>query len=497
MRVSFNMIYSQSVRGMNDSLAELMRLNEQSATQKKVNRPSDDPAGTARSLDLSSTVSSMEQYLENLDTAEAWLSLADDELQLASDVITRLQEICEQASTGTYTDDERDMIAVEARELMEELVGIANSEYAGDSIFAGSKTDTNAYTMGLGATVRDGDGGSLDVLEVTGGSDETVYIEFIDSGEVGVDALNYRYTTDGGDTWTEATLAAGDTTLDCGGAQVEMASGSTVIATAEAGEGDGTVVWVRPAAYYLGNTSDDVMVVHYGNSPVTASSAGSFSSDVIVRVDSGGQLSDSIEYSYSTDGGSTWSTGHTTSNATFDVPGGHLSLASNGGSTLATGDQFLIQPESAEIELEMNSSSTIQINSVGKDIFGGLYTATGDEYATAATPEEENLLETVGELVGYLESNDLDGVGECLEKLADAHDRLTVALGDIGGRLTRLEFAASSVQITMDTATANISDIEDVDITQLSTDLASAEYAYEAVLQSSSMIMNLSLLDYL
>ncbi|TVM15939.1 flagellar hook-associated protein 3 [Oceanidesulfovibrio indonesiensis] len=497
MRVSFNMIYNQSVSGMNSRLAEMMRLNEQSASQKKLNRPSDDPAGMARSLDLRSAQSAMDQYLENIDTAEAWLTQADDELRLASNAVTRLKEIAEQAATGTYSNDQREMIAAEARELMAELVSIANSEFVGDSIFAGSKIDTNAYALGLGATVRDAEGESLEVLAVTGNSNSTTYIEFLDSGQVGADTLRYRYTTDNGDTWQNAELAAGDTTIVCGGVRTEIAAGSTVAATSEEGAGDGSVLWLRPAAYYQGNVEGDAEVVHHGVSPIAAEAQGVFSSNVLVRVDSGGTLPGPIEYSYSTNGGSTWSSGHTTSDATFGIPGGYVELASNGGDTLAAGDQFLVQPQKAAILVDISPSSTVQINSIGKDIFGGLYTPVGESQAVAAVPSEENLLETVGELVGYLETNNQDGAAECLDKLSGAHARLTVALGDIGGRETRLEFARNSVETIKATTAANISDIEDVDITQLTIDLAKAEYAYQAVLRSSSQIMNLSLLDYI
>lgn len=497
MRVSFNMIYSQSVSNMNSRLSELMRINEQTASLKSINRPSDDPEGTARVLDLSSSMSRMEQYLENVDTAVAWLSLADEELSQASDVLTRLEEICEQGATGTYSDDEREMIAAEARELMEELVSISNTEYAGDSIFAGSMIADDAYAMGLGATVRDGEGAAASVLSVTGEADSTVYIEFMDSGEVGVDALNYRYSTDGGDTWTEATLAAGDTELVCDGVRTTLESGSTVTASSEEGEGDGSVIWLRPAAIYQGNGVADAVVRHSGSSTVAASCEGTFYSNVTIRVDSGGTLPGPLEYSYSLDSGATWNTGYTTTDSTFMIPGGEVELASNGGSTVVAGDQFVVQPENAEIYVDISDTSSVQINNVGCDIFGGLVedAATG---AMEAVPDgDDNLLEAVGELVGYLETNDVEGVSEVLEKLSAAHENLTVTLGDIGGRENRLEFTQYNLETIIDAAEANISDIEDADITQLSTDLAKAEYAYEAVLQSSTQIMGLSLLDYI
>ena len=50
LRVAQQMIYQSSVDRMNVSLAQIMESNLQAATQKKINRPSDDPAGMAPAL---------------------------------------------------------------------------------------------------------------------------------------------------------------------------------------------------------------------------------------------------------------------------------------------------------------------------------------------------------------------------------------------------------------------------------------------------------------
>ncbi len=497
MRIARSMLFDSSVRYMNNSLADIIRLNEQNASQKTINRPSDDPGGMARALDLKSYLSQLDQYSENIDTAQGWLQLADDELSQASDVLTRLQELAEQASTGTLTEDQRNMIAEEARELMGQMVAIANTEYAGDSIFAGSMTDTNAYEMGLAATVRDDTLSNASVLSVTGASNYTVYVEFEDSGTVGVDPLNYRYTNDGGETWQTGTLAAGDTVLDLGTVQAEMVSGSVVTATETAGEGDGTAIWLRPAAYYTGDMEGDETVYHYGDSLVTATADGVFDSSVAIRVTSNASLPGPITYSYSLDNGATWVEGNVTSNATFSVPGGFVELASNGGTLVEAGDQFIVSPHSAEISLTIGKSSSVQINSVGADIFGGVVDDGGVYSPVSDDPTDSNLFETIGKFIGFLETNDQDGVGDVVEELAAAHETLSVAQGAIGGREVRVEFAEAAIELTRESTDANVSAIEDADLTQLTTDLARAEYIYEAVLSTSSQLMQMSLMDYI
>lgn len=497
MRIARSMLFDTSVRYMNNSLAEIIRLNEQNASQKQINRPSDDPGGMARSLDLKSYLTQLDQYSENIDTAQGWLQLADDELSQASDVLTRLQELAEQASTGTLTDDQRSMIAEEARELMSQMVAIANTEYAGDSIFAGSMTDTNAYEMGLSASVRDETLSDASFVQVTGASTYTIYAEFIDSGTVGVDELQYRYTNDAGNTWQSATLAAGDTVLDFGTAQAQMVSGSVVTATETAGEGDGTAIWIRPAAFYTGDMEGDESVYHYGDSTVTATADGVFNSPVAIRISSNASLPGPITYAYSLDKGTTWVEGNVTSNATLSVPGGFVALASNGGAAVLAGDQFIVSPHSAGIDLTIGKSSTVQVNSVGANIFGGLYDVGGAAVRTNADSTDPNLFESIGKFIGFLETNDQDGIADMLKEMESGHETLSVAQGAIGGREVRVEFAQAAIALSKESTEANVSAIEDADVTKLTTDLARAQYMYESVLSTSSQVMKMSLLDYI
>ena len=49
LRVSTQMMYTQSIDYINNKLSSLTDLNEQASSQKRVNRPSDDAVGAARS----------------------------------------------------------------------------------------------------------------------------------------------------------------------------------------------------------------------------------------------------------------------------------------------------------------------------------------------------------------------------------------------------------------------------------------------------------------
>ena len=501
MRVTQNMLYGNALKYMNSSLADLVRLNEQSATQKKVNKASDDPAAMATILDARSGIADYNQYERNIDTSTGWLSLADQTLQQASTTITSVIEQAEQASTGTLTDDQRLSVAQQVRQEFNHLVALANTEYVGQSIFAGHKTDENAFSIGLGATVSpdlaSGASGT-GVLRVGGDAEQSIMVRFEDDGTVGGAAdIAYRYSSDGGETWTDGTLAAGETTLDLGSAEVTLGAGTAI--TAETDDAEGSTILVRPAAVYLGDDEDGATVQTYGSPPVTTTLTGNFAGEVLVRIDEDTQLSDAVSYSYSLDDGATWVEGNVASGARLPLPGGVLTLASNGGDTLSAGDQFAIRPHEADIDLEISRNEYVTVNNVGKDVFGGLYDSNGDgvlENAMADSPDK-NLLEVVANLIGALESNDLDAVAECRDQLTEAQGHILAVNSDVGARENRVGFAASAVDVQQANAATLLSRVEDADASEILTELQQAQTIYQAVLGTSTKVLSLSLVDYL
>ena len=123
MRISSGMIWSSVLSSTNRALSDYYALAEQNSSTKKVNRPSDDPAGTGSILNLRDHLAQMEQQQENIDTARGWLTQADDALNSMSEQIISCEELCEQAATGTLDADQRLMVAEQVREALFEHAG--------------------------------------------------------------------------------------------------------------------------------------------------------------------------------------------------------------------------------------------------------------------------------------------------------------------------------------------------------------------------------------
>jgi len=516
------MLFNTYISNMNTSLTNLVETNIQAQTQKKVNRPSDDPVGMARILDHRETLATVKQYRDNIDTAKGWLSLSDTTLTQVSTILTRAKELAEQGASGTLTDDNREQISYEARQLFQQLVSLANTEYEGKSIYAGHKVEDNAFAERLWMTTNDPNVSSQD-FTITGSAEKTIVVQFLDNGVIGTDPnIRYRYSKDGGDTFVDGVLTGTSNTLDFGGVTMTLENGTPVKETAagNTNDTDGTWMWIRPTAVYKGDDEDaiDVVGMNTDLGGGRTKAEGSFSKDVVVRIDNTTDLASQIDYSYSLDGGVTWTDGNVktadgvASNAVLTIPGGTLTIFSNtgGGGTnaLGSGAQFVVHPDTAAMNVQIQENEYVRINDVGKDIFGGVYQQPGATEASVVFSGDsmlvgsnntatQNMFETMGNLVAFLETNNQTGVQQCLESLNLSQKHILTKAADVGGRENRLAVADQVLSSLELNEKDRISHIEDVDVGELMTKLSQQQIVYEAVLKSSSMIMKMKLLDYI
>jgi len=514
MRVTQRGIYSNSLQNMNSALSQLMESNIQSSSQKRINRPSDDPIGMVQVLNGRDTLSSFTQYRENISMAEGWLKLADGTMTSVSTVLTSIKGLAEQAATGTMTDANREQISYELRQLFQQLISLANTTYQGSSIFGGHKTDIPAFKEALWMTTND-EALSETSFTINGDSDTTVLVQFSESGSLSdVPPPAFRYSSDGGKTWTEgtysATAPAGQVRLLLGDSvTLDLDATASVTASEDENDSDGTWLWIRPTAIYQGDDSDGSSVDPLYNTSVTGTADGTFKNNVVVRVDQTVDMAASgasFTYSYSSDGGLTWSEGHRSSviasgSAILPIPGGILTLTSASGSTIPAGGQFVVRPRTAAIDVQISANQTVTINGVGKDIFGGVYAdPSGDGSAQAVTVGgslSANLFETVGKLVGYLETNNQSGCQQCLADLTDAQEAILTYAANVGGRENRLTAADTFLENLQANVEEQVSNVEDVDLAALLVKIAQQELAYQSVLKSSASIMQLSLMKYI
>lgn len=510
MRITHNMMFSTMTQNMNSILSDYMNTGIQMSTQKRVNSPSDDPTGTVQILNYRASIVANETYINNSQEASAWLASTDGALQQAQTILTRVTELAEQAATGTITSDNRMQISSELEQLFEQLINIANTEYNGTHMFAGHKTDSSAYEKGLGIMTENPEFDGI-TFEVLGEIPQTAMIRFPADGQIGGAAdLEYEYSKDGGKTWVTKTLNAGDTTLELDGCTVNLAEGALPVNVTAynpdtpTSPTNGSMLYVRPSAYYVGDDNDFPPEVDvYGSSIGNTDAQGIFKSDVQIKFTDHVSVNQNgtVEFQYSTDNGLTWTTGTATTAAGSDsvrlvVPGGYVDVEAADGAGIAAGSQLVVRPNRAEEQgYEIAPGDFVQITNDGKDIFGGLYKDKNSNYATPAA--DPNIFETISDLIAYCQTDNQNGCSQSVEDLRTMSEHLLTKLAEVGGKSNRVEVNITVMQTHKDNQTIRKSNIEDADLTTLLNDITKQQVTYQAVLQSSSMIMNMSLLDYL
>lgn len=142
MRVSDQMLFHSVIAHLQRQTESLIHLQEQVATEKRINRPSDDPVGQPLVLNYGKTIASTEQYLRNIGRGESSLTSSESALQTVQEQLQRAHELAVQMANDTNSPADRATAATEVREIFDQLLATANTSVEGRFLFAGNQTDT-------------------------------------------------------------------------------------------------------------------------------------------------------------------------------------------------------------------------------------------------------------------------------------------------------------------------------------------------------------------
>ena len=143
MRVTNNMIMSNTKININGNKTNVNTLNNQMTSQKKISKPSDDPVIAIRALRLRSSLSQINQYYEkNIPDAEAWLDVTETSLTNMKKLLTTIHTQCDAGANGTPTEEDRKTILKQLQSLSDQIYSEGDADYAGRTVFTGYKTNS-------------------------------------------------------------------------------------------------------------------------------------------------------------------------------------------------------------------------------------------------------------------------------------------------------------------------------------------------------------------
>lgn len=147
MRVPTTQFYLQGIEAFGQQQSKLVKLQQQISTGVRLINPSDDPVAASKVLGLGQTIQMQKQYQENISIAENRLKLQETILISVENVSFRLKELSIQANTGAIGQGDRDVISVEVKQRLDQLIGLANTKDAsGDYLFAGYQSRTEPFS---------------------------------------------------------------------------------------------------------------------------------------------------------------------------------------------------------------------------------------------------------------------------------------------------------------------------------------------------------------
>ena len=143
MRITNGMMINNALRDINNNKINVDHYNTQLSTEKKIQKPSEDPIVAIRALRFRSNLAEIDQYLDrNIPDAESWLKVTEDALIGARDMTQSLQEDLTQGANETLGTAEREAIIKNLQAYRDQIFQNANSDYANRTIFTGYKTNS-------------------------------------------------------------------------------------------------------------------------------------------------------------------------------------------------------------------------------------------------------------------------------------------------------------------------------------------------------------------
>lgn len=474
MRVSTFSTFSRVLMGLRTNQLATLRAQEELSSQRRILRPSDDPAGTSRSLALRRAMARTERVQDAIDDGTSMLDLASTTLEHGSELLTRARELLLQGMNGTLTELDREALATELEEIRKQMLEAANLQVDGTFVFGGTRLgDAPFVEVSSGGTTHVVYAGNQDEQVIQTGEDTRVAITIVGErvfgnitpGTVRYDGLTgvargttadegrgYGALTVRHDATDLGALAAAGIALVGGGAGDSLLGANALVIDAAAG------------------------TIRLGNGPAVPLPAADQLGDVVVENEQGGVLHLDL---------TAWNG--------LDVSG----TVTGQGSISLDGSTFTALDFTAQ-DLELRDETLGRV--VHVDTRGIL--RAGSELVTFG--ETGNPFDLIQGMVADLRNDQGLDSAELSERLAvrledldRVHDDLLLGLGVVGARSARLaSSSARQGEVQLDLA-ARLSEIEDADLAEVATKLARSQMILEVAQAASARVLQTSLLNFL
>ncbi|MFN3243331.1 MAG: flagellar hook-associated protein FlgL [Planctomycetota bacterium] len=472
IRITQGTLYSRALFDMQRGLFRYSQLQTEVATGRRVNRPSDDPAAALRILPLRGDIRDLEQLSNNVSLARETLNTSTASLEDGSSIMQRVRELATQAANGTLSNSDRQSVAAEVDQLLDQMLGIANSRRGDRYLFGGTETGSQPFRLEtVGGRTRAVYSGNRDSLEVDVAPGVTTGLNVPgDSIFLSRDRTATTFSPAFGENETGiASFGSGDTGI--GFAQLDITfAGLHTDAPAEITAGSGNTTALGQLNYVF-TTGPDTLSIEGGPALPVPVTDGQF------------RTADGREIALTVTGVPATTTGSFTSKANLSTDGG---LTQREVDLFGTGPAPVRNSENGSM-LYLDPSNLVQTGVVDVK-YGGTF----DVFTTLA--ELRDILVNDGDIS---DAGVRDRIGDLLGEVDSAHDAVLDGLRELGFRSSSMDVLQNRVEGLRVSRAESLSLVEDTDIAESILELQRQDLSYQTALQVSARVLQTSLQGFL
>ncbi|MBA4109554.1 MAG: flagellar hook-associated protein 3 [Leptothrix sp. (in: Bacteria)] len=179
MRISTAYSFDSSIDNLQKRQSEMSQSQMQLTSGKKVNVASDDPIAAARAERALASISREEANQRSLDASRNVMQLSESAIGDAVSLLQTARESMIAAGNGSYSDKEREALALKLKDIRAQMLTIANrSDGSGGFVFGGQGSATPPFLDTTAGVQFVGQGGQVqaaagETLNLTVDGDQT------------------------------------------------------------------------------------------------------------------------------------------------------------------------------------------------------------------------------------------------------------------------------------------------------------------------------------
>jgi flagellar hook-associated protein 3 FlgL len=140
MRVTVSQLNRNVQHVIRNRYNELVHLQEQLSTGRRLLRPSDAPVDVANDINMTSELKIYQQYKKNINDGLSYMTITGEAMDSMNILMQKARELAVQAANDTQSAAERKIINAEVQQIFRQLITLIDTQYKGDYIFSGPQS---------------------------------------------------------------------------------------------------------------------------------------------------------------------------------------------------------------------------------------------------------------------------------------------------------------------------------------------------------------------